>query len=575
MVVETSALLNVLGALSTVYTAYSLIKSNKDRCKQLVDRCEVIAKRLEALLTVNNDARIISRIGDLEKAFKKTADTITKVGQQGYVTSLLNTEENAALIEDAQRALTELITTMSLETIIDVSAWQKENEMTVRREFEHVRREIRRLKVDLDNGLASHGATIDQLTQVVEKMAKKLGESVTPANASSAVAPEIPVRASQPRGRSWSSPASVRPSIASLFDRALPPETAGTVDTGVSRKGSSVGGTRPTLPAPPFSAGCEVQPRYRAHIPLVAPSPLVQSHMSHQPSPLSQLNDEVFSDSEVPDDPPPPYSALSWEDEVTAAYERMEGNLQNPDQPTTSRSSTQAVVSFGSPEVTPSSPGLASREDKPLPDDPLSRVRQSLKRKEINNFSLMKTIGQFGKINTRVLVEMCLFPKSRAFDTAVSLDSFEPTQRDKLQLIKSRAHKNAEGTNQPELSDLPRPEYNHVLLLCPRETKPTVIIVEEKQSLPQQVVKAYILDAVEPMTLVSVNRPDRKSWLLIPYYPEMTIRKAKEYVRRYFQNSLLVSCSLPGQSKQLNENSTLLQNGVQAYNHNLNMTITS
>ncbi|KAL5488110.1 hypothetical protein ACEPAI_6218 [Sanghuangporus weigelae] len=574
MVVETTALLNVLSALTTVYTAYSLIKSNKERCKQLVDRCEVIAKRLEAILAMKHDARIVSRIGDLERAFKKTADTITKVGQQGYVTSLLNTEENAALIEDAQRALTELITTMSLETIIDVSAWQKENEMTVRREFEHVRREIRRLKVDLDNGLASHGATIDQLTQVVEKMAKKLGEPVTPANASSAVAPEISIRASQPRGRSWSSPASVRPSIASLLDRALPPETSGTADTGIIRKGSPIGRTRSALPAPPFSAGCEVQPRYRAHIPLVAPSPLVQSHMSHQPSLLSQLNDEVFSDSEVPDDPPPPYSALSWEDEVTAAYERMEGNLRNPDQPTTSRTSTQAVVSFGSPEVTPSSPGLASR-DKPLPDDPLSRVRQSLKRKEINNFSLMKTIGQFGKINTRVLVEMWLFPKNRAFDTAVSLDSFEPTTRDKLQLIKSRAHKNAEDTNQPELSDLPRPEYNHVLLLCPRETKPTVIIVEEGQLLPQQVVKAYILDAVEPMTLVSVDRPTRRSWLLIPYYPEMTIRKAKEYVQRYFQNASLVSCSQPGQSKQLNENSTLLQTGVQAYNHNLNMTITS
>ncbi|KAL5527330.1 hypothetical protein ACEPAG_6121 [Sanghuangporus baumii] len=574
MVVETTALFNVVSALSTVYTAYSLIKSNKERCKQLVDRCEVIAKRLEAILKVNNDARIVSRIGDLEKAFKKTADTITKVGQQGYVTSLLNTEENAALIEDAQRALTELITTMSLETIIDVSAWQKENEMTVRREFEHVRSEIRRLKVDLDNGLASHGATIDQLTQVVEKMAKKLGEPMTPANASSAVAPEISIRAGQPRGRSWSSPASVRPSIASLLDRALPPETPGTTDTGISRKGSPIGRTRPVFRAPPFSAGCEVQPRYRARIPLVSPSPLVQSHMSYQPSPLSQANDEVFSDSEVPDDPPPPYSALSWEDEVTAAYERMEGNLRNPDHPTTSRTSTQAVVSFGSPEVAPSSPGLASR-DKPLPDDPLSRVRQSLKRKEINNFSLMKTIGQFGKINTRVLVEMWLFPKNRAFDTAVSLDSFEPTQRDKLQLIKSRAHKNAEDTNQPELSDLPRPEYNHVLLLCPRETKPTVIIVEEKQPLPQQVVKAYILDAVELMTLVSVDRPARRSWLLIPYYPEMTIRKAKEYVQRYFQNASFVSCSQPGQSKQLNEDSTLLQTGVQAYNHSLNMTITS
>lgn len=45
-----------------------------------------------------------------------TADTITKVGQQSYVVSLLRTEENTALIEDAQRALTELITILSVSS---------------------------------------------------------------------------------------------------------------------------------------------------------------------------------------------------------------------------------------------------------------------------------------------------------------------------------------------------------------------------------------------------------------------------------------------------------------------------
>ena len=65
--VESTAVLNVLGALASVYNAYSLIQSNKERCKQLVDRCELIAKRLQAILEVNNDARIVSRIGELER----------------------------------------------------------------------------------------------------------------------------------------------------------------------------------------------------------------------------------------------------------------------------------------------------------------------------------------------------------------------------------------------------------------------------------------------------------------------------------------------------------------------------
>ena len=47
-------------------------------------------------------------------AFTLTAETIRKVGEQSYVTSLLRTEENAALLEDAQRALTELITILSV-----------------------------------------------------------------------------------------------------------------------------------------------------------------------------------------------------------------------------------------------------------------------------------------------------------------------------------------------------------------------------------------------------------------------------------------------------------------------------
>ena len=91
----------------------------------------------------------------------------------------------------------------------------------------------------------------------------------------------------------------------------------------------------------------------------------------------------------------------------------------------------------------------------------------------------------------------------------------EPTQRDKLQLIKSRSHQGSEGSSPVQGPGEALPEYNHVLLLCPRDAKPAVVVIEKKQPLPQQSVKAYIIDSGEQMTLVSVRGPTKTSWLLI------------------------------------------------------------
>lgn len=46
--------------------------------------------------------------------FKLTADTIAKVGQQGLLVSLLRSEENAALIQDCQHALTTLVSVLNV-----------------------------------------------------------------------------------------------------------------------------------------------------------------------------------------------------------------------------------------------------------------------------------------------------------------------------------------------------------------------------------------------------------------------------------------------------------------------------
>lgn len=130
----------VLGAafssLALVWSAYSRVRSNKERCGQLKSRCDLIYDRLHSLLlrhssptpngnqsrNANLDERIVRRVKDLEETFKMTAVTITKVGGQNYLISVLKSEENAALIEDTQRALTELVSLMTVSrfTILSV-----------------------------------------------------------------------------------------------------------------------------------------------------------------------------------------------------------------------------------------------------------------------------------------------------------------------------------------------------------------------------------------------------------------------------------------------------------------------
>ena len=48
------------------------------------------------------------------RTFRKTADTITLVGQQSWVTSLLRTQENSAAIADTQHELTQLISVLNV-----------------------------------------------------------------------------------------------------------------------------------------------------------------------------------------------------------------------------------------------------------------------------------------------------------------------------------------------------------------------------------------------------------------------------------------------------------------------------
>ena len=56
-----------LAALALVYQAYTTVKSNRERCSQLVQRCQAVVDRLEAMTMVYGDAAVRCRLGELEE----------------------------------------------------------------------------------------------------------------------------------------------------------------------------------------------------------------------------------------------------------------------------------------------------------------------------------------------------------------------------------------------------------------------------------------------------------------------------------------------------------------------------
>lgn len=67
MLIESSILTSAFTSLSIVYQAYSKIKSNRERCGQLVERCQLVVDRLQAIVTCQGEAAVQARVHDLEK----------------------------------------------------------------------------------------------------------------------------------------------------------------------------------------------------------------------------------------------------------------------------------------------------------------------------------------------------------------------------------------------------------------------------------------------------------------------------------------------------------------------------
>ncbi|KAI5124913.1 hypothetical protein M0805_007341 [Coniferiporia weirii] len=552
MIAGTAVLSTALTSLSVIYQAYAKVKSNKERCRQLVERCQLIVDRLQAILLSNNDSGVLRRVKNLEHTFRLTADTITKVGKQSYIASTLRSEENAALIEDSQHALIELVSILSLEQIIDVSIWQRESEAASRSDYESLLVRINDVEQEVTAAvrveLARLGATQEHFLECMRSIYEHLSEG----SAGLSPPPGMPIpdltasHGSLHRPRSMSSPTSSRPSGLQTSD--LP---VGGCATATPRNRMSRLRISPPSEVSVMSPWSAIEPEQEIPTRMVPIQPQA-----------TRNTDTTLPD--VPVTPPPAYKA--WEElpEIFTTEADQEGTHNDS---VDSDASGEAVRADDSPV-----PSLGSLDyvdlDKPLSDS-MGKVREALKRKDVTNFSILKTIGSFGKTNKGVLVEMWVLPRIKTFDRTIPLSCFVSMEKDNLQLARSRVTRTNEG-HLPMLTL--QQEYNHVLLLCPREVRPSAIVIKTRQSMPQQSVRAYVLDTIEALTLVSVKESDKKTqWLLIPYYPDMYVWEAKQYIQKHLGNAIVVGCrvSESSRSPELNDESTLEESCVKAYEHSL------
>ncbi|KDQ12761.1 hypothetical protein BOTBODRAFT_409930 [Botryobasidium botryosum FD-172 SS1] len=172
-----SAVVSVaLNSLQLIYLAYTSVKNNKQRCARLVERCQLVVSRLELIVKQRGDKDLIDKIGDLEKAFKMVAVTIQRIGHQGWLRSLIHSDEDALAVEQCHRILTDLIELFNMQEIIDIGLWQKENEAARREDHQQllqVGKGIETGNASIRDELVAQGATINQVLEIVRSMSRE------------------------------------------------------------------------------------------------------------------------------------------------------------------------------------------------------------------------------------------------------------------------------------------------------------------------------------------------------------------------------------------------------------------
>lgn len=262
--------------------------------------------------------------------------------------------------------------------------------------------------------------------------------------------------------------------------------------------------------------------------------------------------------------PPPPYQLV--EDELSAAEARR---AQARERSNNSRASTEGLYGFtleqNTPDVGESSslrvPDTSTRTPRsgrgrsqhrgrspsPRPvlqrsfggtpatgarpagssavEGALARIKEALKRKEVDSFRLLKTTGAFGRQNRRIVLELYAHPSSKLNDAkppmahigAVPLEHFAPAARDVL-AFRTRGAGDVDSTlgHNSGFERVPEGGYNEVILLCPRGHRPVCVMTRGGRTKVQPSLKTYVLDTLDPQTLVSVkDGVGTTSWYLI------------------------------------------------------------
>ncbi|TDL29579.1 hypothetical protein BD410DRAFT_892850, partial [Rickenella mellea] len=185
MIITSTIISTALSSLSLVYQAYVRVKTNKSRCKKLAERCHTVVERLQATIADIHDEVLEDRISYLELVFQHAAKTIREVGQQGIIASILKTEENALKIDDCQHELSELVSLLNLQQVIDISKWQSEHEEARVRDHKAALDASRRLEAGntaILEELSLQGATLADVTRMVRHLSLNLGPNGNSAN---------------------------------------------------------------------------------------------------------------------------------------------------------------------------------------------------------------------------------------------------------------------------------------------------------------------------------------------------------------------------------------------------------
>lgn len=463
-----------------------------------------------------------------------------------------------------------------------MSSWQQENETARRRdhsELVEMGRQLKQGNVVIMSELCLHGTTLSELSDAVNVSDVSAfyflvhRRFTSPQNISFMMSRQHTPESSRLSSSSFetrqrSASFSTTPPLARSSGNPTDPTYAGKARR-LSMPGSSFTRFSGTAPGHYFESTSEAN--------RVA-SQTIDARATPFQTPLSSLS------KDLPPTPPPSYRSDSFR---SVSSQVVPPNDQHTAPPR--------------PDV-PLRPKLTKRSDSAT-----SRIIVTAENHPVS--SVQTTYDAPRVADGRLLVELCIAPSSASLQSSIislkSFSEFSPILAMFPFLISHAVPLAAEHLNLAQeyakvISDVLRPmllqvragvDHEGILLLCPRGMCPSVVKLGKKPRRQLNLVKAYILNTPAKMTLVSVMYKRKISHVLIrecpthrlcsvafcslaaAYTGEMSVNHAKEFVVQHYGNITIQSCRHVDRNVELKDVDTLGGIGVQAYRHNLTMTV--